>query len=85
MQFRKRSLSQIAALRPGCRKLKRTRAGPIVGLYNAREAKLCDAGGAWVLVCEDHGNVSNYATIKEAEYFLPDPMTWCEDCGKPWK
>lgn len=54
--------------------------GRKVGLYAASEAGLCSAGGQWVTVCEDHGNLLNHASETRARQHLDYTHEWCEAC-----
>ena len=74
------SLARMATRLAGCRQLRRTRQGAVVGVYHAGEAHLDDAGGSWVTVCEDHGVVVNHATLALARWHASDPIGWCEEC-----
>ena len=65
----------------GCRQLRRNCVTKtMVGVYNAREAHLCEAGGNWVTVCEEHGSVCNHETLALAKEHATDPTMWCETC-----
>jgi hypothetical protein len=35
----------------------------------------------YVLICEDHDRVCEFATKSEAQSFAASPIDWCEDCG----
>lgn len=67
--------------RAGCRILRRTRAGLLVGLYNSAEAHLESAPGCeWSIVCEEHGGIVGHATLAVARSWLPHPAEWCPTC-----
>ena len=36
--------------------------------------------GDWYTVCEDHGECIAHATRRQAEWFAPSPLDWCEGC-----
>lgn len=78
--MKRASLKKRAAQLAGCRQMRRTRQGAVVGIYNAREAHLDEAGGAWATICEDHGVVVNHDTLALARWHASDPIGWCEEC-----
>lgn len=73
---------RVAKTRAGCRTLRRTKDGVLVGLYNAREASMDDNDGEdpWVTLCEEHGTLCNHRTRRIAEEWLSSPASWCEEC-----
>lgn len=66
--------------RAGCRILRRTRAGLLVGLYRNDEANLDADGGPWSVVCEGHGGIVCLDTLEIARSWLSHPEDWCPDC-----
>lgn len=65
----------------GCVQRRRNRqTGTIVSVLSAKQAGLCDEGGPWVTLCEDHGFLVNHWTMLDALGWAPDPATWCEPC-----
>lgn len=66
--------------RLGCRILRRTRAGLLVGLYHNVEANLDADGGAWSTICEDHGGIVCHDTFVVARSWLSHPEEWCPTC-----
>lgn len=64
----------------GCVTQRRSRAtGHLYGLYNAEQARMDTAAGAWATVCEDHDTICNHDTLALARYHLPSG-DWCERC-----
>lgn len=55
--------------------------GLLVGLYHAGQAGMDPEAGAWVTVCEKHGQLVNHETLALARYHLVNPMGWCEVCN----
>lgn len=55
-----------------------------VGLYHAEQAGLDAAGGPWVTVCEQHGEMVNHDTLALARSHLADPRGWCWVCNREW-
>jgi len=53
--------------------------GSQVTVAKAAELDLCDEGGPWVTICEDHGIIVNHETRKLAERHAAFPQ-WCADC-----
>ena len=53
--------------------------GAVVSIYDARRAGLDDAGGAWAVGCEDHGEVVNVGTLRAAKAVAP-LVDWCGAC-----
>lgn len=54
--------------------------GTKVQVIRADLAGLDPAGGAWVTVCHDHGNLANHTTRKLAVWHATVP-SWCHDCA----
>ena len=68
------------SLKAGLYRRQRSRVtGTTVGVYDARRAGLDDAGGAWAVVCEDHGEIVNVGTLRAAKACAP-LAEWCEMC-----
>lgn len=68
----------------GLRQYRRARStGTLVGLYNGDEAGMDTSSGdqPWSLVCEPHGFVSSFETIRSARSFASCPEQWCEVCS----
>lgn len=59
---------------------KSQRTGQLVGLYDAEQAGMDPAGGAWLTVCEPHGSLCNHRTLALARHHLADPTMWCDTC-----
>ena len=36
----------------------------------------------WTLVCDEHGQISQFETQSEARSFMSAPLDWCEICIK---
>ena len=53
--------------------------GTMVSIYDARRAGLDDTGGAWAVVCDDHGEIVNVETLRTAKACAP-LVEWCESC-----
>jgi hypothetical protein len=49
-------------------------------LYDANQQYLDDAGGRWITVCEEHGELMNHETLATARRFLPHSLNWCQSC-----
>lgn len=65
----------------GCVQRNRSkRTGFMVGVYNAEQAGLDQEGGAWVVMCEEHGSVINFPSITKARSWAPCSDEWCEEC-----
>lgn len=65
----------------GCRQLRyNIQTGTRVGVYNAAQAQLDDTGGAWAVVCENHGTVLNCQALGEARRDAARPLDWCSAC-----
>lgn len=64
---------------------KRQHTGTVVNIYRAREQGLDPAGGEYVVVCEDHGAITNFETVKLAREHAP-VGGGCEECAaKIWE
>ena len=48
-------------------------------IYKAAEAGLDASGGSWVCVCETHGTICNFHSLKKARAALAY-VDWCEEC-----
>lgn len=66
--------------RAGCRVLRRTRQGIMVGLYKASETDLDAEAGAWALICETHSGICYFDTREKAQSYFSYPNDWCPDC-----
>lgn len=66
----------------GCVEQRRSReTGLLVGLYHAEQAGMDPEAGAWVTVCEVHGQLVNHETLALARSHLANPTGWCEVCN----
>ncbi len=66
--------------RAGCRELRYTRSGVLVGLYDNVPAGLDPEPGRWSTVCEVHAHIITHRTLADAEGWLSRPEEWCEGC-----
>ena len=67
--------------RAGCVSISKAHStGTRVGIYNNAQAGMCDEGGPWSTVCEDHGRVMAHDSITLAKDFASSPEEWCEQC-----
>ncbi len=65
----------------GCVRQTRTLQGKtLVGVYNNRQAGLCEDAGPWSTVCEAHGEVIGHASLAVARDHASVPEDWCEQC-----
>ena len=53
--------------------------GTRISIYDAVPAGLCDEGGRWQTVCEDHGSICSHETLALAQHHAAWPA-WCTDC-----
>ena len=80
-----RSLASGAtrAKRAGCRVLRKTRGGVLVGLYDANAAGMeSDPATPWATVCEEHGGIVCHETLRDARAYLAHPDEWCPLCQR---
>lgn len=58
---------------------KRQATGTVVTIYDAEVAGFDTAGGPFVTVCEDHGTITNHASVSQARKHAP-VASGCEPC-----
>lgn len=56
--------------------------GTLIVIFDGAEAGLDTDGGAWTVLCDDHGETLATRTLEVARWHAVEPESWCSRCGE---